>query len=818
LEEANWTPAKADELERMLPELPDPAAAKQKLHEAVAERVRAVVRRPRLGPADRDAVEPELQWLFHREPSTVLELRAALAKRLTEWQIVLDLGVPFEGASDVIPAAFYERTEAGRLRSRQPRLLGTRIPSAGPVRVTVQYAAGWEKFGQLGIALDSPAQGVGDRSAAYSFQIVPETDPLVRNATFERTNRAARAEILFADAVLFRTAVRLPASGPLQIIATRERDGLSLQVGNEPSRLFRDVTPASTTDGTVAILAAPRCELEQLRIESIPVPPAPSRLELADDHYARGRFVDALAEYRRAGSDAEVACKIGLCLAKLDRHAEALATLETVVPSSETRWAAVALCQLWLLHLRAERFQDAEALFVSAMGRFKRDQLVANVPDELRRAILQRVTIPPTNYLTPDLTVIEKMETFAKIAALLDEPQVALMHQYQVSIARMLAGDTSGATDLSSRLIREVFDPAAAARFVGGLPWLARMYAWAGMQNGQIDTVVATLYQMADRHFPYGSLAKEFPPYAVRTARGTYLFLAIAEYRRGRKVEALNNLNRFDQPVEGEHRFEFNAMAALCRGFLRLDAGDRAGAMKVWKEGTYREFRRLHPGHDFSDPLAGPATPSSWYNLYYAILLGSLSDSLSDSDAEAMLKQLANAASSDPTIVQVFSTLQIRGEHVRSMWQSSKGQEYARKVAFLDISAKEYFRVPVQLIGYEKLRRDVFAGKSTPAQDEICWQACTGLTTDVFDKNISRTNAVQIALGWKGTFGFLGWGGAQASIPKTTRGPLAYLMGFRYVTLKKPGEAKQLFQQAVQDAEPGSDLAKLAAAEAAKLK
>ena len=64
---------------------------------------------------------------------------------------------------------------------------------------------------------------------------------------------------------------------------------------------------------------------------------------------------------------------------------------------------------------------------------------------------------------------------------------------------------------------------------------------------------------------------------------------------------------------------------------------------------------------------------------------------------------------------------------------------------------------------------------------------------------------------WAGATGFTGWGGLSALLQgrPDLRGPLAYLYGERYLRLKRPADARPMFQAALGEARPDTPLYRL---------
>ena len=59
---------------------------------------------------------------------------------------------------------------------------------------------------------------------------------------------------------------------------------------------------------------------------------------------------------------------------------------------------------------------------------------------------------------------------------------------------------------------------------------------------------------------------------------------------------------------------------------------------------------------------------------------------------------------------------------------------------------------------------------------------------------------LQLALSWKGTTNFLGWGGLAPKLEPSLRGPIALVLGHQYRRLNKPADSLAAFKIAAADA------------------
>jgi hypothetical protein len=152
------------------------------------------------------------------------------------------------------------------------------------------------------------------------------------------------------------------------------------------------------------------------------------------------------------------------------------------------------------------------------------------------------------------------------------------------------------------------------------------------------------------------------------------------------------------------------------------------------------------------------------------------------------------------------------------MWRTERGKEIAWKYAFHDLSYAEYFRLPMFLLFTETLRQKTLSAPATGDQEQLFWdlvvssfEAYAGRKQGLDDRSL-----VALAFTFKGDTTFL-WKGAAAKLDPSLRGPIAYVMGMRYLKRNKRDEARDFFAAAVKDAKPDSRLHRLAKAELQRL-
>jgi hypothetical protein len=182
------------------------------------------------------------------------------------------------------------------------------------------------------------------------------------------------------------------------------------------------------------------------------------------------------------------------------------------------------------------------------------------------------------------------------------------------------------------------------------------------------------------------------------------------------------------------------------------------------------------------------------------MLLASLANDLSAAESQLFLAPFAGVGIRMPASV------------LRNAWTSPRTFELARKMAFQDLSFPDYLRTPLVVYGATALQEGALQkGKPTPEQEAVFWQVAEdGFATHLRGK-LDFPHALQLVAVWTGVAHL--WTGVGPLLEPSFRGPLAYVLGLRYLRLRKPKEAADFFRAAVEDAAPKSELRRLARAE-----
>jgi hypothetical protein len=150
-------------------------------------------------------------------------------------------------------------------------------------------------------------------------------------------------------------------------------------------------------------------------------------------------------------------------------------------------------------------------------------------------------------------------------------------------------------------------------------------------------------------------------------------------------------------------------------------------------------------------------------------------------------------------------------------WKSPRGKKAARQIAFQSLPFREHVRLPAVLCGTELLRRDAFGGVLTPEHEALCAKVAEDFVEAYASGAIKEGQVLLLGSTWKGVTGIFGWGGVKNGLKPDFRGPMAYILGHRFLLRKNPAEAKKFFEQARDDAPKDSELRRLAENELKRL-
>jgi tRNA A-37 threonylcarbamoyl transferase component Bud32 len=809
----------ADRLGRLSPDRADPA--RERLYQRFAESVRdgfSFQNKPVLQPDDITRLRAALELLAVRAPSLAASVRKEFEERLGGMQQVIDLAFPFAGldkvfATTVQPA---DRTLArGKPAPKQATSedIHTRIACQGNVELRAVFEPSWAEAAHLGLAFNAGG------AHGYRFVLTAGDSAALANgktakppATFAVARKRAallRLQIL-RDGVVVREE-RVPAEevfagcskqqGALRLVARREGARLTLQVATQKPVEFRDVFPLPRSRSGVFGLTWPAgVRLQTLQAWSQVRLGTPSPLERGDELYMEGRPDEALAAYRRqAGTtrDADIRresrYKQASCLVVLQqaREAESLfrdVSLEAAGAKTADgrRWALLADGQLWLLYLRQKRGPEADAILekLSAQLGLGFESLTGILAEEDRRSILAyyKGDYGPSLFFRKSADGVHRWEQAAKVRDVLDplpRSRTATDEHFWTKVTLIKAYRLAGRDEDALRTCEEVF------RDYGYDIAAVEEYCWILRGRGEYQRALATI----DKQFEE----------TLRVERAR-VYAAMKEWDKAQaELQAF-----FKAHARSSFHYAYFSAACLVEGFIAEERGRPMEAQAAWRKGLYRNWFRQQ---------VAPFVPDiqTYTPTVHRLILGSLTREIDDREAEEIKAHLA-AGSARALPARVHRIIPLPAAACRDMWRSPRGREWARRVAFRDLPYVDYCRVPVFLLVEETLHHQAMPGTLDRDQEGLLWQLVNNIFLIWIDGALRESDLLALALVWKGQPNLpgFGWKEVVRSLKPEVAGPLAYVIGRRYLVLKKPKPAGDFFRTALKLARAQSPLARLA--------
>lgn len=533
----------------------------------------------------------------------------------------------------------------------------------------------------------------------------------------------------------------------------------------------------------------------------------PGLLEKGDALFEAERFGEAalfFAQQAALAGDGELAqqarYKEALCLLGSKRENDAVPLLKALSNAEGNRWPVLADCQLYLLLLDrkdAASQMEADVVIERLLSReLREDHLIMLLPEATRQRFLA-YDLPQGNF---DLFVVPTKGRLDLVKGM----------QRKMKLERLLEAD-----------------------------FLARK---------STEIALVRLYRLADMEVDAELLSREFLSGYQHTDVHGYVHFALSHLcgslrRAGRANEALLELNRWisgdrSRPGAEDHwlwperariyidlgnwsqaekdvdRFldlefvkgNWALVDAWClKGFLREQAGDAKGAHAAWKQGCAQ-----YAPVDRSKGIHGGMTPF----VSYCIMAG-LTNELSDEECRRIQKELARVAGDGQGKQLLSLVMEFQSPTVyREMWRTPRGRAMARKWAFRQCSYAEFGLFPVYANAAETIHQLTLPGPLSPEHEQIIWDVIENVYQSYAEEKLSKEQIITIGLSLK--LPWL-WGGVDSKLEPRVRGPLAYVLGHRFLS-RDAKQAEALFQSALQAAPAGSPLQRLTQGEIAKLK
>ncbi len=769
-----WTAERLDAFDRDRKGLPgsDHAA---RMAAALATAARAEAEAGRTEEARRLA-----ELLGRYDKGEADRVAADLATRAGLWRVVFrgeELGAWPAGAL---------RVQGDRFLPATPGRVLTKAAGSGPAELRGEFEAGWAKATRVGLLLDA-----GPRTG-YEISLTTETPggkgPFPSFEAAAGVRGLLRAVVLRNDVVIREEtldAAEVVAAGPLRLRAKREGDRLGVQIHERPPLEVVDPFPLPADPKGVFGFVWPSTGLRGASGSRQDKPARPGPLEAGDELFVQGKIDDALERYREAAAKAgpgplrqEARYKEGLCHLQSNREDAARPLFEDVAgallqikPGEDTRWMFLADCQLLLLHFkRPDGLPEATAVLEKLpLYKYPLERLAALLPPDVRGLILYRAeagNVGPNLQRRPE-EHIARAEFSVRATELLEPPAKQGEWRYHGLLrAYLMAGRESDAHRAAETIYRRFGFAGEAAV---DQCWMLRL-------SGKLDDALS-LAERAVKENPDRKVERA----RVRAARGEF-DLAMQD------VEAV---------IRGAQWYPDWAAACLLKGFLLEKAGaSAADVMAAWRVGLIRNWK----GRDPIDLYTETHQPSGMAVLH-AWMLGSLTDTIDDAEAEKLLQALLRFSGRE---FPVFIRL-LRPGVVKVTWRNPRARDVARRLAFRDLPFQDAVLAPVHAGWVEFIHQVCLPeGPMSREAEDVVWNLGRDIQ-EAYRKGVIDERYLlpfgAIVQGNPNTPG-MGWREVAKILEPhpALRGPVAWVFGERYAKKGDLANARLFYKSALADA------------------
>ncbi len=607
------------------------------------------------------------------------------------------------------------------------------------------------------------------------------------------------------------------AGGSVRIEAQRAGNLLRLQVGQQrPLEVF-DPFPLAAPSFSPALLTAPGRQVRSLAIYRQSLPEKPQPLELGDTQFFAGNYAGAMAAYEAqlptagdAATRAQARLKIGLCLLPQNRAAEAEASFIEAAKADAPPWSGLASFQLLALYLKQKRVTEADVVMARLRASPDFAETVASLSSDLNAAIykgynsLGRAILESGSKEERQATT-DRLDHLLEIADALHMPAPnQYLLRFEICRLYAVSGQTPRALDYCAEQLARMEKEEGTFGTLSGM--FAEIHYNIMARDARYEHALPLL-QKWDALGP-----NDFT--AVHVAR---CLLAMKRFDEA-EAKIAGVLSQF-KPLNAQNKTTVNWLyASLVRGLI-AEVRDGAEAGRAVWAAAFRELREAAPNHDPALCIG----VNSRQVLIGFILLGGLGGEMKDEDMPSLRKaisatyaELDAGAGSAKQIVFKNASEQFSKEVCLSLCTGERGGAYAKSFIRGEMLFFEAYRMPfIFMLEEYFIQTSAGRGKLTAGQEALFWQASEAINDAIREKQISSPQMLGLLAAWKGITNVFGWEGAQAQLPPKVRGPLAYIMGQRYVKLGKPEDALGMFRTAKADAEQLQDapLAALAGSE-----
>jgi hypothetical protein len=784
--------------------------ARDRLYRTFAHAIEGAIHQPRLSAEEGVRLKSAVNLLATRAPALHSDLSTELRERLAQWEPLCDLAAPFLGSEKVFQPDTV-RSEGAKLyhvvgsEADRQAALPTKVPCRGDFQLEASFGAGWQTASVLGF---------NATSKGYAFVLSvndPRVDPKRMPATTVRSFAAAVKSKSRLHLCLLRDQAPLRvvdldaaqfAPELLRVYAKREGDSLQLQLNNLAPMEFNDGFPLPTAANYLALSWPDKVPLEHLTVLQRLLSQAPSPLERADALFDAGMYEKARQEYSQQMKIStttvlrqESRYKVAMCLSRSNRWNDAQSLFDQLAAEPGERWPVLAKLQLCVDHVRHDRLDAADAVIQSLAAQYRSEEIVSYIPADVASKLLDCYTSMAASsaysQIRPEPDRIQKRERLLAVQKLVSAPHRDIIDAQETLLTILVdEGQLIRAMDLAQELIDDT--TVKPSERCG----LFALYTIAAIQAKAPQDALKTIKKWLTTE-----VGKYRPEYLELLIRRSQLGVANGEWDAAMKdIDEL-----FASGLRPPADKDVNCpLAALLKGCLLEQKGDMRGAEEAWKVGFGECRKRGELG------------------TLEASVLGSLSNAITANDADLFLSHVLQGNTRAVSaglgyLRQHLLPNSVVASHLRNMWRTSHGREYARAMAFGQLSSRMETTSQVILSAFE-IARHVIQNTDDPQplskdEDEVLWKTSQELIAGYQDGILKETQGLQLYFALIGNNNSLGWQAVAPTLKPRYRGPLAYVFGRRCVHLKRLDEARAMFRSAINDAAQGSAVQRLANAE-----
>ena len=799
LQETDWSSDKLESMQNQVEQASDlhaatGAALQTKLRDGLVEHIQSRLSSARLGQEDWRRLEVHLKQLETIDPAAVPPLRTLADSRRSDWEPLLRLRAPFGNLQEVFDPGTVDRhperlvIPSGQ-GAKQDRV-ATRIPTRLYMRMEARCDATWTNAHKLAVHFREP-DGSG-----YSFRMRPwnEIKPsdVAGPQTFAQAIQDAgvvkleifRGKILIAESQVPITQV--PKRGT-RIQVMRAGNQLLLQIGASSPLQYEDIFPAVLKGGgQVWFEASPSLRITDLHVERKEFAATQSPLEAGDAAFGQENYEAALVEYASQALKAtetvyalEARMKQALCLQKLNRMDESIAMLQTLqMADSQSRWSAIAACELWRIYLEQKNYPAAIEKFQFLSVEFSNHDLARIIPISIREDIARNQYLESGGFqFRPDPKRLERVKQTADILDLIgaDSYKTRLAHW---NLCRVY--HSQGQLDKALKQGRAILNRNGLHLLFGAsyeIPWIL-------IQQGKQKEALRFIETWRKNGAPNGaSFLDLHTSLLLDRAR---VFASLEKWE-----ESLAALQAYEKEMDMQkwatdylHIARYHVLA----GLVAEARGDREAAIRAWTEGLQKEGRIQT---QFSDALTG-------LELVFWTMLVSLTEEASDAEIREVIETALHQLPEGELLQHAKRPLFNHPGVIRTMWDGPENHRALVEIAVGKASLSNVLRTTGCLMAQDYILRAAFVDPIEA--DRAFVRDLTFRSYDAYIRgDLSKPQILPVLLAWKGET--VAWSFSRNLLPAAFRSDFDYLLGHRFLKQGKKEAATTAWQRVSEQSE-----------------